>query len=560
MTTTRLTTILLVLLACWLPSNANAGLAGIDVPGAKQLVVSNWGGAPITLWYLRGPKTTVDAPVVFVMHGVGRDADRYLSEWRDIAIENDIIVVVPEFSQLHFPGNEGYNFGYVFDSSGKLRPQEQWAYSAIEPLFDALRSHERLSVERYWLFGHSAGAQFVHRVVMLGVAKRMIAAISANSGSYMFPLDEVDWPFGLRGAPATRPAERFSSPMILMLGDADSDPNHRSLPRQPAAMKQGPHRFARGKNFYQTSREIADRRGYNFNWSCLVVPGIAHDNAGIARAAIHVIKGSMPTPGADCALIQNDFSIFGRHAADTTAGGLEGFEGTDTRVLRRDERGIVLEIALPAGASVTPRLNDETTEVFVLEGQVQFRRESEPESLAKHDYLRVPSRVSMPQLQAVGPARLLLFLDRPRLTDGADISLVRTQATDWQAGMVSARDTGIALKLQVRDLYQEPTTGRRTWLLRAGSDLRLPWERHRTIEEGYLLAGDYRLFECLSGQAQRFDYRAGGYFYRAPGVVHGGPQSGSSDEILMLLRTPEKLTVEFLPACASSTNPPNENR
>jgi len=86
-----------------------------------------------------------------------------------------------------------------------------------------------------------------------------------------------------------------------MLGDADSDPNHRSLPRQSAAMAQGPHRFARGQNFYNTSRQIAERTHQVFNWSCVIVPGVAHDNAGIARAAIRIIKGWKPIPGADCA-------------------------------------------------------------------------------------------------------------------------------------------------------------------------------------------------------------------------------------------------------------------
>jgi poly(3-hydroxybutyrate) depolymerase len=262
--------------------------------------VSDWGGAPITLWYLRGADAKADAPIVFVMHGVGRDADRYLAEWRDIALANDIVVVVPEYAQNYFPGSEGYNFGGVFDEAGNLQPKARWTYSSIEPLFDALRRHENLSAEQYWLFGHSAGAQFVHRFVMLGVARRMVAAISANAGSYMFPVGDVDWPFGLRGAPAPAEAGVFASPMVVMLGDADSDPNHRSLPRQPAAMAQGPHRYARGQNFYDTSRQIAERTGQSFNWSCIIVPGVAHDNAGIARAAIRIIKGWKPTPGAAC--------------------------------------------------------------------------------------------------------------------------------------------------------------------------------------------------------------------------------------------------------------------
>jgi len=207
----------------------------------------------------------------------------------------------------------------------------------------------------------------------------------------------------------------------------------------------------------------------------------------------------LATTGAMIETKASDFSIFGRHAIDTPASALAGFEGAEVRILRHDSRGLVAEVNLPIGVTV--------------------------------------------------------FFDPPRSTDGNALSVVRTAASDWVAGMVSARDTGIALKLQVRDLYQVPQSGQRTWLLRAGADLTLPWERHRTIEEGYLISGDYRLFECLEGREKRFDYRAGGYFYRAPGIVHGGPSSGSSGEIVMLLRTPDKLTVEFLPTCSTTANP-----
>ncbi|MBU6211633.1 MAG: hypothetical protein KJS73_05480 [Gammaproteobacteria bacterium] len=250
-----------------------------------------------------------------------------------------------------------------------------------------------------------------------------------------------------------------------------------------------------------------------------------------------------------------DFSIFGRHALDVPAGPLAGFEGADVRVLRHDPRGLVAEVRVPIGVTVSAPDGDHTAEVFVLEGQLRLEHDSRREMLAKHDYLHIPAVVRAAALQAIAASTLLVFFDPPRLTDGNTISLVRTTAGDWSAGVVSARDTGIALKLQVRDLYQSPQSGQRTWLLRAGADLTLPWERHRTIEEGYLVSGDYRLFECLAGREQRFDYRSGGYFYRAPGIVHGGPRSGSSGEIVMLLRTPDKLTVEFLATCATPANP-----
>ncbi len=259
-------------------------------------------------------------------------------------------------------------------------------------------------------------------------------------------------------------------------------------------------------------------------------------------------------------VVASDFSIFGRHAIDAVPEALAGFEGAEVRILRRDARGLVAEVRVPDGVKINARYSDYTTEIFVLEGRLRLEHKTQQESLAqhdlaKHDYAHIPSLVRVASLQATAASRLLVFFDPARSTDGNALSVVRTTASDWTAGMVSARDTGIALKLQVRDLYQVSESGQRTWLLRAGADLTLPWERHRTIEEGYLISGDYRLFECLEGREQRFDYRTGGYFYRAPGIVHGGPSSGSSDEIVMLLRTPDKLTVEFLPSCATPANP-----
>lgn len=44
---------LAALVVLLLPLVSHAGLAGIDVPGSKRLTVADWGGAPITLWYLR---------------------------------------------------------------------------------------------------------------------------------------------------------------------------------------------------------------------------------------------------------------------------------------------------------------------------------------------------------------------------------------------------------------------------------------------------------------------------------------------------------------------------
>ncbi|MET0532980.1 MAG: hypothetical protein ABW171_02040 [Steroidobacter sp.] len=299
----------LPLLGCASPSSAErkpplVAKSEPSIPGAKRLVFDRWSGPALPVWYLRPEGTPADAPVVFVMHGVKRDADRYLDEWVATATQHRFIVVVPEFTSKAFPGANGYNFGGVFGEDGAERPRSQWSYSAIEPIFDAVREVEKLTSTQYWLFGHSAGAQFVHRYAMLGLGQRMHAAISANAGSYMFATEAVRWPFGVAGAPKDQfdLARAFSSPLVLLLGSADNDPAHSSLPHQPEADAQGAHRFARGQNFYAQARDAASKARLKFQWSCVVAPGVAHENGKMAEFAATIIESPASVkPGADCA-------------------------------------------------------------------------------------------------------------------------------------------------------------------------------------------------------------------------------------------------------------------
>jgi len=274
------------------------------IPGAKRFVFTQWAGPPVPVWYLRPDSAGADAPLVFVMHGVRRDADRYLKEWVEVARQYGFVVAVPEFTAKDFPGARSYNFGAVFNEDATEVPRERWSYSAIEPIFDAVCSVEGLKAKQYWLFGHSAGAQFAHRFAMLGLGKRMKNAISANAGSYMLATTNAHWPFGVSGAPGGPFdfARAFAAPLIVLLGDADTDPNHPSLPHQPEADAQGPHRFARGQKFYNDARLAAATANAKFAWSCVIAPSVAHDNGRMAGFAARLITGrAHVSPGADCA-------------------------------------------------------------------------------------------------------------------------------------------------------------------------------------------------------------------------------------------------------------------
>lgn len=274
------------LLAPAVPAAATAAAERLPT-GDGSFVFTGWQGPAITVFTHLPTTVTADTPIVFVMHGRGRDAERYRKEWAGLADANKFILITPQFDKAAFPDTQMYNHGGFRNADGSLRPRAQWTFSAIEPMFDAVKARTGSKVARYAIYGHSAGAQFVHRYVLLVPHPRISAAVSANAGSYAWPSFEKDYPFGLRGAPVDNAQLKraFATPLVVLLGTADIDPNSESLPRDPAAMEQGPYRLARGKAFYTAAEAKAKELGVPFRWRLRYADGIAHSDGGMAAFA-----------------------------------------------------------------------------------------------------------------------------------------------------------------------------------------------------------------------------------------------------------------------------------
>jgi poly(3-hydroxybutyrate) depolymerase len=259
--------------------------------GKGRFVFSGWDGPPLPVWYQLPENVAADTPVVVVMHGVNRDADRYRDEWAELALAHRFIVIVPEYSRADFPGSDGYNTGFFTSADGTPRPRNLWSFAAIEPLFDEVRRRFGTAVPRYTLYGHSAGAQFVHRYVMFMPEARIEQAIAANAGWYTMPDPALAFPYGVKGAPVT--TENFKSvlakPLTILLGTADTDINDPDLRTTAEANRQGPHRLARGQSFYAEGQALAGRTGTPFGWRVEFVPGVGHKNGLMAQAAAKLI-------------------------------------------------------------------------------------------------------------------------------------------------------------------------------------------------------------------------------------------------------------------------------
>lgn len=87
---------LLVVVLLNLAAPANALESKITIGAGQFTFDFNYGKTirPITIWTYRPKELTANAPVLFVMHGVQRDGERYRDEWRPYAERDKALVLV----------------------------------------------------------------------------------------------------------------------------------------------------------------------------------------------------------------------------------------------------------------------------------------------------------------------------------------------------------------------------------------------------------------------------------------------------------------------------------
>jgi alpha-beta hydrolase superfamily lysophospholipase len=219
------------------------------------------------------------------MHGMGRNADGYRDAWIAHSEAHGFLLICPEYSDAKFPGVRLYNYGNA------QAPAAEWTFFALDRAVDAVLAALDAPASPFALYGHSAGAQFVHRYLLLTGAPRARRIIIAHAGWYSWPRFDIAFPHGLANCAATEAGLRsaLGRPVTILLGDQDNDPTHFQLRRDAVTDVQGLHRFERGQNFFAAARAAAEGYGIPCGWSLAVVPGVAHSNAGMARAAAEIL-------------------------------------------------------------------------------------------------------------------------------------------------------------------------------------------------------------------------------------------------------------------------------
>ena len=241
-----------------------------------QYQFENWDGAKLPVFVAKPNKINKLTRLVVVMHGRKRNAEEYRDQWSDSAKDLNLLILVPEFSEQNFPQVWGFNYGNLKTTSLEPIDKSLHAFSAIEPLANGALKKFRLKSDNWGIYGHGAGAHFVHRYVLHHPEASHTLAIAANLGWYLSMTDQ-EWPFGLTNSNIdnAKLKQAFGKYFLLMLGRADTS----TKPNTPYVAEhwdiinlQGEHRLARGRNFFKSAVAKSKEVNQFFKWGMVEVP------------------------------------------------------------------------------------------------------------------------------------------------------------------------------------------------------------------------------------------------------------------------------------------------
>ena len=250
----------------------------------------------ITVFTYRPYAFKPSSPVLVVMHGRNRNGEDYRDWFIPDAERRGFLVATPQFDEPQYAHPHDYNYAGMIGADDQWRPREEWIGRALEAVFDEVEKRSGARAGGWSMFGHSAGGQLVHRLATLDWPRRIDRIVSANAGSYAMPDRDEAFPFGISGSPVGDAELKglFARELIVLLGAEDNDPDHYQLPKQPSAMKQGPHRFARGRRYVEVARREAARLGVALAWKLATAPGIAHSARSMAPFAARALFEKWP--------------------------------------------------------------------------------------------------------------------------------------------------------------------------------------------------------------------------------------------------------------------------
>lgn len=267
----------------------------------------------INVFYHKPKNFNSTSRILIVVPGAGRNAWNYRDSWVEASEKYNVLILSPAYAKADYDFG-AYHLGgtvsnFIFDNkfsmsegrkSGKYRFKDEelvftinnnndtWIFNDFDRIFDNTIESLATGQTSYDIFGHSAGGQILHRLVVFMPLTKANRILASNSGSYTIPNYEDGLPFGLRDSSITEEQlhNSFASRLVLFIGELDNEEETSgSLLHTPTVDKQGLGRLSRSRYFFEKSAYKASEVNATFNWERKVIAGVGHDYKNMGKAA-----------------------------------------------------------------------------------------------------------------------------------------------------------------------------------------------------------------------------------------------------------------------------------
>lgn len=271
---------------------------------------------PLNVYYHIPEGDISTMPILMSFHGADRNGAPHRDFWIDMADANGFIVVAPEFSTGNYPGlGDNYLMSNIFDdgdnpTQDSFNTPNEWTFSILDPLFEYVKTATSNTRDTYSAWGHSGGAQFLHRFVTYLPNSKLDIAVCSNAGWYTVPETGVSFPYGIDNGqlPTEDLTTAFSRKLIVHIGRNDNDPNSGLRRNTVVDAQQGIHRLARARYYFNTSQTTASTMGVAFNWEIHEVAGVGHEPQKAANDALQYLLPSLLS--VDAASQEQSFQLY----------------------------------------------------------------------------------------------------------------------------------------------------------------------------------------------------------------------------------------------------------
>lgn len=235
-------------------------------PAAKSMPV----------WLYQPRKIKNADRLIVAVHGISRQYMHQLDAYQQLAEHYGCWLLVPEFHKKAFPQ-------YQQLSKGSSWPRADLALNTVLVAWKHWQKQPHMKIH---LCGYSGGAQFAHRYAMTH-PQHVASLVLCSAGWYTFPQEDISYPYGIANWPNWLAPSRFTEmarlPMLVMVGEEDTERDKNLRQSRSIDRQQGRHRLERGQRWSETIAEYKRAHGIIQGIRFCRLPGQKHDFESSAK-------------------------------------------------------------------------------------------------------------------------------------------------------------------------------------------------------------------------------------------------------------------------------------